>query len=109
MSNLIDKEGNVIPHNSLITWFVWDSDDSTTWQFFGVVKDYTQLSPPFRANKQCVVYLGGGLDFGSGVGQECSFKEVWEESEGNDEDFRGIKCLAHAREVSKILKKEFEF
>lgn len=74
--NLIDKDGKVIPHNSLITWNVWDSDDFKTWQMIGIVHDYTQLSAPFHGTTQHVIYLGGGIDFGGGIGNLISFEDV---------------------------------
>lgn len=56
---------------------------------------------------QYVVYLGGGIDFGHGIGKKLSFGEVINESENNDEGMTGITVLGSASAVPNILKKHF--
>lgn len=106
-THLIDKHGNVVPHGSLITWNVWDNDDLKTWNFIGTVFDATQLTGFWYGKQQFVVYLGGGIDFGSAIGSKMDFKDVIEEAYANDPDEAGITVLGLASDVPNILKKEF--
>lgn len=79
------KDGTEAMHGDVIRWKVWDNDDCTTWTFTGMVKG------------DMVVYLGGGIDFGHGIGQLISFDEVIIESEDNDcEEGCGISKIVAA-------------
>lgn len=105
--SLVDKNGDIIPHGSLISWNKWDNDDFKIWTFIGTVSDHTQLGGFWYGKQQYVTYLGGGLDFGSAVGSRKDFQEVIEEAENNDTDERGITVLGKASDVPDILKKYF--
>lgn len=108
MSNsLVDKNGKIVPHGSLISWNCWDSDDCKMWTFVGIVKDCTQLEGWFHNKLQQVIYLGGGIDFGSAVGSIMEFDEVRDEADNNDPEDAGITVLGKASDVPNILKKEF--
>ena len=105
--SLIDKYGNVIPHGSVITWNVWDNDDCRMWSFIGIVTDHTQLTSYFKGDKQHVIYLGGGIDFGSAIGNIVGFDEVREEADNNEPQDVGIEVIGKASDVPNILKKGF--
>lgn len=105
--SLIDKYGNMIPHGSVITWNVWDNDDCKMWTFIGIVTDHTQLTGYFKGDKQHVIYLGGGIDFGSAIGNMVDFDEVREEAANNEPEDAGIEVIGKASDVPNILKKEF--
>lgn len=105
--SLVDKNGDIIPHGSLISWNVWDNDDCKMWTFVGIVKDYTQLEGVFHSKLQQVIYLGGGIDFGSAIGTVMDFDEVRDEADNNDPQDVGITVLGKASDVPNILKKEF--
>jgi hypothetical protein len=105
--SLVDKNGDTIPNGSLITWNTWDSDDYVTWKMVGVVKDYTQLEGVFHSDTQYVIYLGGGIDFGGGIGNRIPFWDVVSEAGNNDPEDAGITVLGKASDVPNILKKEF--
>lgn len=76
----------------VIRWKCYDSDDFTTWTFTGLVKS------------NCVVYLGGGIDFGHGIGQEKSHQEVIDEAENNDAFERGIDKVGTAYDLWKYIQ-----
>lgn len=105
--SLIDKNGDVIPHGSLIKWNVWDNDDCKMWTFIGTVVDHTQLTGFWYGLQQYVVYLGGGIDFGTAIGVHKDFNEVWQEADNNEPRDAGITVLGKASDVPNILKKEF--
>lgn len=107
MESLKDKNGEVIPHGSLITWKEWDSDDFTTWTFLGIVRDYTQRQEPFYAEIQYVTYLGGGADFGGAIGEQIGFQEVMKQAENNDTYDVGITVLGCSMDVVRILNREY--
>jgi len=103
MQPLLDWQGNLIKHGSLITWNCEDFDDCKTWKFYGIVHDYTQHIPPFCAELQRVIYMGGGIDFGAAVGKELSFQEVIDQSEDNEPHNAGIRVIGTAHDVVKLL------
>lgn len=105
--SLIDNNGEIIPHGSVITWNAWDNDDCKMWTMVGAVTDHTQLTGYFKGDKQHVIYLGGGIDFGSSIGTTMDFNEVQEDAANNDPDDRGIRVIGKASDVPNILKKEF--
>lgn len=106
MKSLTDVNGNIIKTNSLISWNVYDSEDYKQYTFIGIVHDYeSKDTRPFI--DQYVVYLGGGIDFGRGIGKKISFGEVINESENNDEDMVGITVLGSGSDVPKNLKQHF--
>lgn len=81
-------DGTDAKYGDVIRWNCWDSDDSTTWTLTGL---YTRRG---------VVYLGGGIDFGMGMGQIVPVKEVVQEAEQNDPDDRGIKRVGSASKLA---------
>lgn len=99
-----DVDGNEIEHGSLISWNVYDSDDFNYWQFYGIVHDTTQLREPFKGNVQKVVYLGGGCDFGMGIGNNLTFDEVIKEAENNDDYLQGITVIGKASNIPNLIK-----
>lgn len=105
--NLTDKNGDIIPHGSVISWNVWDNDDFKLWTLIGVVHDHTQLTGFWYGQQQTVVYLGGGIDFGSAIGKHVDFVEVVEEANNNDPDEAGIIVIGLASDVTSILKRGF--
>ena len=106
MKSLTDVNGNIIKTNALISWNVYDDEDYKQYTFIGIVHDYNiQDARPLI--DQYVVYLGGGIDFGRGIGKKLSFGEVINESENNDADMVGITVLGSGSDVPKILKQYF--
>lgn len=104
---MLDKDGHNIPHESLITWNVWDSDDYTTWKMYGILHDYTQLDGVWKRDKQFVVYLGGGIDFGAAIGKQLLFEEVEQDADNNDPDERGVVRLGPAMDVVRLLSNKY--
>ena len=76
----------------LISWHVHDFDDCKTWQFFGIYK-----------RNETVVYMGGGLDFGLGIGKIHDAAQVIQEAEQNDEYERGITKIGVAVDVVRLI------
>lgn len=85
------KNGNDVKAGDVIRWKCWDSDDFVTWTFTGLVR------------ADAVVYLGGGIDFGLGIGQLKTFSEVFSESENNDGLDSGIEYLCSASEIGNHI------
>lgn len=102
--HLFDKEGKLIKHGSVIRWNCWDNDDYKSWTFTGIVVDYMQNDPPFQSETQYVIYLGGGMDFGMGIGKKISFEEVINDAENNDEHAQGVEVVGSASEISSWIK-----
>ena len=107
MNSLADINGNTIKNNALISWNVYDGEDYSQYTFIGTVVDYSSGEAARPLIDQYVVYLGGGIDFGRGIGKKLSFGEVINESENNDEGMTGITVLGTASAVPNILKKHF--
>lgn len=93
MNRLIYKDGNVSQKGDVIKWGCEDNDDFTTWTFTGVIQ------------QKGVLYLGGGIDFGAGIGQMLSFEEVVEQSEDNDPSFTGITYLGKVSDLVNHIKR----
>lgn len=96
MNKLIDKHGAEIEPNTLIMWKCWDSDDFITWTFYGIVR------------KDHVVYLGGGIDFGAGIGKKLSIEGVQDDSENNDSYDAGIQVIGKGDDVTTLLSKTYK-
>lgn len=107
MNSLTDVNGNTIKTNALISWNVWDDEDYKLYTFIGIVHDYNSEDARPLID-QYVLYIGGGMDFGQGIGKKLSFGEVINESENNDEDMAGITVLGSGSDVPKILKQYFD-
>jgi hypothetical protein len=92
MSNEIKyKNGSSACIGDVIRWNCWDSDDIKTWTFTGLVKSGG------------VVYLGGGIDFGSGIGKVLPYDEVIAESENNDDFDSGIEKIGVVSELNRYI------
>ncbi len=87
------KDGSASEKGDVIGWCVEDGDDFTTWTFIGVVK------------QQGVLYLGGGIDFGEGIGQIIPFEEVIIQAEDNDPDFTGVTYLGKVSDLVNHVKR----
>jgi len=107
MESLIDWKGNVVPNGALITWYCEDSDDCKCWQLYGIVRDYTQNTGVFQSGRQCVVYMGGGIDFGAAIGKETTFDEVRQEADNNESYNVGVRVVGTAHDVVKMLSGAF--
>ena len=86
--DFLDKNNNPIQNGDVIRWNCYDSEEFHTWTFTGI----------YLHGK--VIYLGGGLDFGMGIGQVKEIEEVIEESDNNDDIDRGIEKIGIAHELS---------
>jgi len=107
MNSLVDINGNTIKNNALISWNVYDGEDYSQYTFIGIVVDYSSGEAARPLIDKYVVYLGGGIDFGRGIGKKFSFDEVINESENNDEGMVGITVLGSGSDVPKVLKQHF--
>lgn len=85
------KDGSDVQVGDVIRWNCCDSDDFVTWKLTGVMR------------QNDVVYLGGGIDFGLGIGTSVPFAEVIEESENNDCDDRGIEKVGTVRDLFRYI------
>lgn len=83
------KCGSFAKVGDVIRWNCFDGDDNTTWEFTGIYKG------------KVITYLGGGVDFGMGIGKELTIQDVVEEAENNDEHFQGIEKVGIASEVAR--------
>ncbi len=85
------KNGEQSKNGDVISWNCEDSDEFTIWRFLGVVK------------QQGVLYLGGGIDFGEGLGQIVPLEEVIEQAEDNDLDYVGVTYLGKVSDLVRYL------
>ena len=85
------KDGTESKEGDVIRWYCYDSDDYHTWTLTGIVK------------RDGVMYLGGGIDFGAGVGQIFSFNDVISESEDNDTYQRGVEKVGVVSALAKHI------
>lgn len=85
------RNGEEVKAGDVIRWNCWDGDDNTTWSFTGLVKD------------EFVLYLGGGIDFGSAIGKRIEFDEVELESENNDATDKGIEKVCSAYDLMRCI------
>lgn len=93
---LFDKEGTPIEPGSLISWHCDDREEGITWTLYGIVRDIG------------VVYMGGGIDFGWGIGKILTFKDVAAEAEDNDTLWEGITVLGEAFDVTRAIGAYFK-
>jgi hypothetical protein len=87
------KDNTEAKFGDIIRWNCWDNDDFVTWNMTGM---YT---------RQGVIYLGGRIDFGLGIGQILEVEEVIEESENNDPDDCGIVKVGIATDLTRYINK----
>lgn len=89
-----DKNGVNIEFGDIIRWNCWDNDDCTTWNMTGL---YTRKG---------VVYLGGGVDFGLGIGVMVEVDEVVSDSQSNDARcLNGIDKVGIASDLARYINK----
>lgn len=93
---LFDKDVNPIEPGSLISWYCDDREEGTTWTMYGIVRDIG------------VIYMGGGIDFGWGIGKILPFEEVAADAEDNDTPYQGITVLGEAFDVTRAIGAYFK-
>jgi hypothetical protein len=71
----------------VIRWNCYDSEENTVWKFTGLVTHAD------------VVYLGGGIDFGLGIGSRMTKEDVIYQSNNNDSYDRGIEKIGVASDL----------
>lgn len=86
------KDGSCVEVGDVIRWHCYDSDDFKAWVFTGVYR------------KDCIVYLGGGIDFGGGIGMELTKEEVQKQAEENDECERGVTKVGKDFDLAIYIK-----
>ena len=79
--------------NDVIQWHCEDSDDNTTWKKTGLV------------TSKGVVYLGGGVDFGTAIGKVIPIEQVKEEARCNDPGMNEIKIVSTASRLADYISK----
>lgn len=84
-------DGSTAEYGDVIRWKIWDNEDFVTWTFTGL---YTRKG---------VVYLGGGFDFGMGIGEIYTPEEVMADASNNDPDDRGIEKVGKASEMADYI------
>ena len=87
------KCGQFAKVGDVIRWNCFDGDDNTTWEFTGIYKG------------EVITYLGGGVDFGMGIGEELYVQDVIDEAENNDDDAQGIVKIGVAADISRHIIK----
>lgn len=85
------KDGSLAKLGNVIRWYCDDSEECKVWTFTGI----------YKSNK--VIYLGGGIDFGMGIGQEMDVSEVIAQSENNDEWAQGVEKVGVAADVARCV------
>ena len=90
MIELFYKDGTQAERGDLIRWGAWDNDDNIEWTFTGLYLDTK------------VIYLGGGIDFGLGIGQEFTIVTVIDQSEFSD--CPGIEKVGVAMDAVRAIK-----
>ncbi len=85
------RNGDDIKNGDVIRWNCFDTDDFVNWTFTGLVSGDN------------VVYLGGGIDFGSAIGKTITLSDVEKESQDNDECFTGIVRVCSSYELSQAI------
>lgn len=85
------KDGAEVQSGDVIRWNCYDNEDFVTWTITGL---YTTKG---------VVYLGGGIDFGMGIGAIISHESVVSESEDNEEYERGIEKVGAASKLANYI------
>ena len=86
------KDGNLAKMGDVIRWHCYDGEENTVWTFMGI----------YQSNK--VIYLGGGIDFGEGIGKEMTVDEVINESEENDSSEQGIDKVCSVSDLVQHIR-----
>jgi len=98
---LLILDGKEIPHDSVIRWNVWDNDDNVEWVMTGIYKAPRQHTHPFyRDIEPYVVYLGGGIDFGSAIGTVDCWSEIIENNPCHN-----LKVIGRASDINSHITK----
>ena len=87
------KNGEAVKFGDVIRWKCFDTDDFVTWVFTGLVKH------------DCVIYLGGGIDFGAAIGKRMEFAEVESQAADNDADDVGIDRVCGYVDLERVIAK----
>jgi len=87
------KCGDFAKVGDVVCWNCFDSDDNTTWEFTGIYKG------------KIITYLGGGVDFGMGIGKELAVQDVIDEADNNDEYAQGVRKVGIAADVARCIAK----
>ena len=87
------KNGDTVCVGDVIRWKSWDNDDFITWTFTGIMLTTG------------VLYLGGGIDFGRGIGRLISCEDVISESENNDVCDAGIEKVGVVADLYRHISK----
>ena len=85
------KCGTLAKVGDVIRWNCFDSEEYTDWSLTGL---YTGGS---------VTYLGGGIDFGMGIGNKLTIQDVIDEANANDEDERGVEKIGVSVDVARCI------
>ncbi len=85
------KNGEEAKSGDVIRWKCWDGDDNTSWIFTGI----------YKSNH--IIYLGGGIDFGMGIGKKIEIQEAIEESEDNEELDVGFTKIGEAKDIHLLI------
>lgn len=84
-------DGTLAKLGDVIRWHCDDNEEVKTWVFTGI----------YKSNK--VIYLGGGIDFGMGIGGEMSVQEVIKQANNNDSYNQGINKIGAASDMARII------
>lgn len=87
------KNGDTACVGDVIRWKCWDNDDFVTWTFTGA------------CTATGVVYLGGGIDSGLGIGRIISYEDVISEAEDNDACDAGIEKIGVVADLYRHISK----
>jgi hypothetical protein len=83
--------GTMAMPGDVIRWNVWDDEERTTWSFTAAF--YTQ----------CIVYLGGGIDFGMGIGDHIELPRIIEDAANNDEGMEGVRKVGVVSDLESTI------
>jgi hypothetical protein len=86
------KDGTSAKLGDVIRWNCYDNDDNVMWAFTGI----------YKSNR--VTYLGGGIDFGMGIGYDKNIEEIINESEDNDEWAKGVEKVGVVADMARHIQ-----
>ena len=90
---MIYKNGETVKYGDVIRWHCDDWEEGTTWIFTGIYHSENKI-----------VYIGGGIDFGMGIGNIMTANEVQEEASNNDSYCQGIEKVGEASDIYRIIR-----
>lgn len=91
MKQIIYPNNTVAERGDVIRWNCWDSDDNILYTFTGVY------------NVDHIIYLSGGMDFGSAIGKILTIEEVLLEAEDNDDGMNKIDYVCNVSNLVNII------